>query len=234
MKQPLLLLALLGGTATAAQAQSAIAAGTISLGGSIGYSSSSTKESSSAGGTSFTDEGKRSQFNLAPTVGYFFADNLAIGLSFSYQAYSNGGSTYRTSSPGTNRAELDPATIIRVGPYVQYYKMLSDQFGVLGTLSGGYQSSKDSRYSGNSSSAVVQELKASGLYAGLTPGVIFFPIPKFGISAAVGGLGYSRLNYDYPTNSGTKPDSYEATESNFGLNFGIDQLQFGGTYYFGR
>ncbi len=234
MKRPLLLLALLGGTATAAHAQSAIAAGTISLGGSIGYSSSSSKESSSAGNTSFTDEGKRSQFNLAPAVGYFVADNLAIGLSLSYQAYSNAGSTYRTSSPGTNRAELDPATVIRVGPYVQYYKMLSDQFGVLGTLSGGYQSTKDSRYSNGGNNAVVQELKASGLYAGLTPGVIFFPIPKFGISAAVGGLSYNRLNYDFPTNNGTTPSGYEETSNDFGLTFGLDQLQFGGTYYFGR
>ena len=234
MKKQFLLLALLGGTATAAQAQSAIAAGTISLGGSIGYSSSTGKTSYSAGNTSFTDEGKRSQFSLVPTVGYFLADNLAIGLSLSYQAYSNAGSTYRTNSPGTNRAELDPATVIQVGPYVQYYKMLSDQFGVLGTLNGGYQSTRDLEYSSDRNSAVVQETKASGLYAGLTPGIIFFPIPKFGISAAIGGLGFSRLNYDYPTNSGTVPGGYERTQSDFGLTFGLDQLKFGGTYYFGR
>jgi hypothetical protein len=234
MKQHFLLLALLGGTATAAQAQSAIAAGTIALGGSIGYSSSTAKTSASAANTTISEETKRSQFSLSPSVGFFLADNLAIGLNFSYQAYSNAGSAYRTTSPGTNRAELDPATVIRVGPYVQYYKMLSDQFGVLGTLSGGYQSTKDSQYSGNGNSAVVQELKASGLYAGLTPGVIFFPIPKFGISAAVGGLSYNRLNYDYPTNAGTTPNNFEDTSNEFGLKFGLDQLQFGGTYYFGR
>ena len=121
MKHPLLLLALLGGTVTVAQAQSAIPAGTIALGGSIGYSSNDIKASGTAGNNPFAEEEKTSQFSLAPTVGYFVADNLAIGLSVSYQAFSNGGGYYRTSSPGTNRAELDPATVIRVGPYVQYY-----------------------------------------------------------------------------------------------------------------
>ena len=234
MKHHFLLLALLGSTATVAQAQSAISAGTIALGGSIGYSSNNIKASGSAGNNTFTEEEKASQFSLAPAVGYFIADNLAIGLSFSYQAFSNGNDYYRTSSPGTNRAELDPATVIRVGPYVQYYKMLSEQFGVLGTLSGGYQATKDLRYSGSGNNAVVQERKASGLYAGLAPGVIFFPIPKFGISAAIGGLSYDRLKYDYPTNSGTAPSGYESSASAFNLRFGLDQLQFGGTYYFGR
>ena len=167
-------------------------------------------------------------------MGYFVADNLAIGLSFGYQSFSNGGDPYGTSSPGTNRAELDPNTTIRVGPYVQYYKMLSDQFGILGTLSGGYQNSKELRYSSNNSNALVQERKGSGYYAGLTPGVIFFPIPKFGLSASIGSLGYNRLSYDYPTNAGNKPDGYESTTSEFGLGFGLNKLLFGGTYYFGR
>ena len=233
MKHHFLMLALLGGTATVAQAQSAISAGTIALGGSIGYSSTNAKTSGSAGSTTLTSEVKSSQFSLSPAVGYFVADNLAIGLSVSYQSFSNGGGRYRTSSPGTNQAELDPATIIRVGPYAQYYKMLSDQFGILGTLSGGYQSMKDSQYDGGRTQ-VVQEFKGSGYYAGLTPGVIFFPVPKFGISASIGSLRYDRMSYDFPTNSGTKPDNYENTASEFGLGFGLDQLQFGGTYYFGR
>ena len=32
----------------------------------------------------------------------------------------------------------------------------------------------------------------------------------------------------------TAPPDYKNTNSNFGAFFGLSQLQFGGTYYFGR
>lgn len=227
-----ILLALVAVSAQTAHAQS-IAAGTISLGGSIGYSSSTGKGSQTAGGTTFSTETKTSQFSFTPAVGYFVADNLAIGLELGYTAYRRPYDT-RTPAPATVRAELDPTTTLRVGPYVQYYKMVSEQFGVLGTLGGGYQSTREFDYTSNSGSALIAEQKASGYYAALTPGIIFFPIPKFGISASIGSLGYNRLNYDYPTNSGNKPDGYESKSSDFGARFGVSQLQFGGTLYLGR
>ena len=214
------------------QAQS-IAAGTVSLGGSIGYSRTTDKESSKVGTITTSSETKRSEFRFSPAVGYFVADNLAIGLEFGYAAYRQPYSSF-TPAPAGVRAELDPTTTLRVGPYVQYYKMLSEQFGVLGTLGGGYQSFRGFDYSRGGGNPLVVEQKASGLYAALTPGVIFFPVPKFGISASVGSLGYSRLNYDYPTNSGNKPDGYEESSSSVGASFGLAQLQFGGTFYLGR
>ena len=228
-----LLFALLAASTQLAQAQS-IPAGTVSLGGNIGYSRNSSKASStSPTGTTYTTESSTSQFNLAPLVGYFVADNLAIGLTFSYLAYSKPYNTY-TPAPSTVRAQLDPTTTLRIGAYAQYYKMLSEQFGFLGTLGGGFQTVRDYGYTSNSSNALISESKASGYYAGLTPGIVFFPIPKLGLTASIGSLSFDHLNYDYPTNQGNTPNGYEYYTNSFGANFGLSQLQFGGTWYFGR
>jgi hypothetical protein len=216
----ILLLALLAASTGAAHAQS-IAAGTISLGGNIGYSRSSTEFKVNAGRNSYTNEFTTSRFQFSPAVGYFIADNLAIGVNLGYTAERT---TTSNNSPGQPDPDNPEArTNLRVGPYVQYYKMLSEQFGVLGTLGAGYQNSTTP--STNNS----DETKANGFYAAITPGVIFFPIPKFGISASIGNLGYDRLKLDTDANSETS-----ASSNTFGASFGLSQLQFGGTYFFGR
>ena len=215
-----------------AQAQS-IPAGTVSLGGNIGYSRTSGKSSSSnPSGTTFTAETSTSQFTLAPSVGYFVADNLSIGLSLSYQAYNRYYTTY-TPAQGTQRPQLEPTTLFRIGVYGQYYKMLSEQFGFTGTLGAGYQTQHDYAYTGQGGTTI-SELKGSGYYAALTPGIVFFPIPKLGLTASIGSLGLDHLTYDYPTNAGNTPNGYENYSNTFGASFGLSQLQFGGTWYFGR
>ena len=234
VKKTLLSTALVA-AAQLAQAQS-IPAGTVSLGGNVGYSrstNSSSNSSNSNNSITYTAESTVSQFSFSPSVGYFVADDLAIGLTLGYQANRKPYTTY-TPAQGTVRAQLDPTTTFRLGVYGQYYKMLSEQFGFLGTLGGGYQTLRDYAYTSNSNNALISELKASGYYAELTPGIVFFPIPKLGLTASIGSLAFNRLSYDYPTNAGTAPNGYESKTSTFGASFGLSQLQFGGTYYFGR
>jgi hypothetical protein len=215
----LLYLAILSGAATTAQAQTAIPAGTILLGGGIGYSHQTQKAEILIGNTPSTGQSVRSQFLLAPSVGYFIADNLAIGLDLGYTASKN---KFTSAITGVTNS-LDPNTTLRVGPYVQYYKMLSDQFGILGTLAAGYQHGVTNGYV---TPSVTYQTKTNGYYAKLTPGLIFFPIPKLGISASIGSLAYDRTT--------EKPTTGAPVVSNFGASFGLDRLQFGGTYYFGR
>ena len=229
MKSWAVLALLTAGTATA-HAQS-IAAGTISLGGGIGYSRTSDKESSSFGGTNYSNELTYSQFSVRPVGSYFVADNLAVGLSLGYS--SAAVSTDQSPSRIGRREDLDPTTNFQVGPFVQYYKMFSEQFGVTGNLGAGYQSGTRFQYIGNTNDAY--ELNSSGYYAELTPGIVFFPIPKFAINASIGSLGYSRVNNDFPKGPFLQePDNFEDTSSTFGASFGLSQLQFGGTFFFGR
>lgn len=226
------LFALLAAGTQVVQAQN-IPAGTVSLGGSIGYSRNTSNDSRSFSNTTYTQETSSSQFDFSPSLGYFVADNLAIGINAGYSATRRGYTTF-TPSSATVRAELDPTTNLRLGVFGQYYKMLTEQFGVLGTLGVGYQSLRDYSYSNNGPNALIQEDRASGYYADLTPGIIFFPIPKLGLNASIGSLGFNRLNYDYPTNSGPTPSDYKSYSTSFGASFGLSQLLFGGTYYFGR
>ena len=205
MKKLLLLLTLIGGGAATARAQNSIAAGTVALGGSIGYDRSST-ETGLGGSTANVSE---SQFNFAPAASYFVADNLAIGLDLNL----------REQRPGNNRG-------LSVGPFVQYYKMFSEQFGLTGAFGAGYTLFDQSAVLGNQ----FFKFKSSGFYAGITPGIVFFPIPKFALNATIGRLGYSRVS----VNDDDAPAGYESSRSDFGARFGLNQLQLGGTFYFGR
>lgn len=219
MKNVLLLSFLIASTG-AAQAQS-IAAGTISLGGSIGYNRQSDESQFPLNGNSVNEERTTSSFQFSPSAGYFVADNLAVGLSL---GYSTSRTAFERTGPGsTNQEGANQGTSFRVGPYVQYYKMLSEQFGVLGTLGAGYVGS-------SSENNDVTISKARGGYASLTPAVIFFPIPKFGISASIGNLGYERQELK----SENSASGVETSVSGFGASFGLNQLLLGGTYYFGR
>jgi len=227
MKKPFLFIALLSGSISLAQAQTAIPAGTISLGGSIGYNRTSNESENTVAGNTYSFETSASQFFFSPSVGYFLADNLALGLNLGYTAASS--KTTNTGPGVTSPNSLDARTTLQIGPYVQYYKMISDQFGVLGTLGAGYLHSFTPSRAGSSSSTVI-ETTSSGFYTGLTPGVIFFPVPKFGISASIGSLGYQRVSVEDSNDS----DDESNHSSSFGASFGLSQLQFGGTFYFGR
>lgn len=238
----LFILALLAATAGTSYAQS-IKAGTVSLGGSVGYyRSSSTQSASYNTGSSpnptpysYTNENAYSQFSIAPSVGYFVADNLAIGAMLSYTSQKQKSSSSSSNGGiGSITPEMDPNTSLRIGVYAQYYKMLGEQFGLIGTLSGGYQTGTTYNLSNNQGTI---ETKGNGYYAGITPGIVFFPIPKLGISASIGSLGFDHYSYDFPTvtASGTiAPSNYENKTNTFAASFGLSQLQFGGTYYFGR
>ena len=79
---------------------------------------------------------------------------------------------------------------------------------------------------------------SSGYYADLTPGIVFFPVPKFGINASLGSLGFSHYRLTDSRYNDANGGSYSRGDknenNNFTANFGLDAFQLGGTYYFGR
>jgi len=216
----LFLLTLLSSLAGGAQAQTAIKAGTVQLGGNVGYWHTSSEAPGNTSGYYPTKSTTiNSQFVVAPSVGYFVADNLAVGISGAYKATHD---EYRQSSSATSSLKTKQ---YQVGAFVQYYKMVSEQFGFTGTLGGGYQ------YLGQPYNYGSSTLVSKGLYANIIPSVVFFPIPKLAIGASIGGISYASYNYDSPAGFNSS-DSYES--STFGASFGLSQLLFSGTYYFGR
>ena len=207
-----LLLLLLSGLAHIGFAQTAINAGTVELGGSINYLH---KEENTKSNTTYTSN--LDTFTATPYLGYFVANNLAVGVNLGYTVQETKDVYISPSSSPTYRTYSS----LRLGPYVRYYKLLTEQFGFTGTLSGGY--SRDSQ----PASSNTRDGKSSGFYSGFTPGIIFLPIPKLGIGASIGGLAYTRLSVH-------DTGSYSDVTSTFGASFGLAQLTFSGTYFFGR
>jgi hypothetical protein len=178
-------LALLGLTAGTAYAQTPLTKGRGLLSGSIGYHSDKT------GGQQQTD-----LFSLSPTIGYFIADNLALGVNGDLQI--QGDNSYYQGQ-----------TIYSVGPFARYYHFVggSDKFALYGQGSLGYR-----HYSNNSDG------RNQG-YIGITPGLAFFPIPRFGLEASLRGLSYA-----------TDFDKSHV----FDFGFSLQYIQIGASYYFGK
>ncbi|RYE91146.1 MAG: hypothetical protein EOO37_01090 [Cytophagaceae bacterium] len=174
-------LAFLGLTTSIAHAQTTpLTKGRGLLSGSIGYQSVKYRGSES-----------QDLFTFSPTVGYFVADNLAIGLNGNLQTYGSG-------AYGTNN--------FSVGPFVRYYRFVggSDKFALYGQGGVGYR-----HYSGSYRMG----------YVDITPGLAFFPVPRFGLEASLRGLSYS--------------SNFNDTHSfDFGLS--LQNIQLGAAYYFGK
>ena len=186
-------LALLVAAAGTSHAQS-IKAGTVSLGGNVGYYKVSNTQTvaygslnpGNPGGYNYTYDYSNSQFTIMPSVGYFVADNFAVGAMLEYNSQKqSASSTSSNGGMGSVMPETDPNTSLRLGLYAQYYQLLGEQFGLVGTLGGGYQRSTNYNPSNNQG---VAKTNGAGYYAGLTPGIVFFPVPKLGLSASMGGL----------------------------------------------
>lgn len=245
MKKIFLLALLAMGTAEA-RAQS-IAAGTTSLGGSIGYNQFSSNTSTVYSGNSsqnfnFSNDIKGHYFYLSPTVSYFVADNLAVGLVL---GYGNGMRVEdAVSNPAFTTVQHGRYTEVslRAGAFGQYYKMLNAQFGLTGRLGAGYQRLKQDRDGYNAANGATNYFTgtntSAGYYADLTPGIIFFPVPKFGINASLGSLGFSHYRLTDSRYNDANGGSYSRGDknenNNFTASFGLDAFQLGGTYYFGR
>jgi hypothetical protein len=210
-------------------AQTTIKAGTVQLGGNVGYSQQDSDNSityyTGANYISATQHTNNKSFSINPMAGYFIVDNLAIGLSV---GQSNSKNVYSYDIPNIIGSDLRSSQF-NLGAFAQYYRMLTDHFGLVGTLTMGYNhGTSQATYAngGNRSTS-------NGFSAGLIPSVVFFPISKFSIGASLGNVGYSsstsRLDsdtnvLDNGTNSG----------SSFGAFFGLSYLAFSGTYYLGR
>ncbi|MGI4870787.1 MAG: hypothetical protein ACRYFX_06350 [Janthinobacterium lividum] len=212
----------------ASYAQTAIKAGAIQLGGNISYSqsnSASTAPSSSIGGTSNTES---HSFSVAPSGGYFVADNLAVGLSVGYSSsYQYAAGPY-ASSPYSMRTKG-----FNVGPFVQYYRLLTNQFGLTGTVNASYGYSTSNYVYVYTSGIDNTDKNSKGYYANVVPGLVFFPVPKLALGAAAGGFFYNHLHSTTLDNL-TSTTLTDGNSSSFSANFGLSYLTFSGTYYLHR
>ncbi len=220
-----LLIAVLCVAAQVSQAQTPIKAGTVQLGGSVGYFHQNNDQpyyygNGSGGLNTTTQHVSGSNFSINPSVGYFVADNLAVGMNLGYTMGKNLVSYDDGILPGIDQRNKQ----LVLGAFLQYYQMFTDQFGLVGTLSAGY-SHGSSQY--NFASSNPGNGTSNGFIGAITPSLVFFPVPKFSLGASIGNLSYNHI-------TGKLDRSLINTTSSFGANFGLNSLAFSGTYYFGH
>ena len=168
------------------------------VGGSttLGFNNVSTTVSV---GNNSSDQPEVSTFSVTPSVAYFVADKIAVGLDLSY--------TSLTQKDGDSKVTLSSATIMPTGTY--YFKSASKIIPYLGAGIG-YASVKTTEtYKGDSDSYTVDGFawKAKG-------GILYLINQNIGVDL---GLGYNQFT-NKETISGTER---KTTVSTLGVNAGF-------------
>src|SRR5690606_27786883 len=130
-----------------------------------------------------TDDVKTESFEFIPRVGFFIADNIAIGGQLGYE--------FGKSEAGD--VETQDYNTLSVGAFARYYNKPANQFSLFGQLSIGYNSTKNN----------LSDQKENGFDVTIAPGISYFLSDNFALEATVGLLKYET----------SKPDGGESTNT---------------------
>ena len=150
-----------------------------------------------------TGDDKSSGFTVAPKVGFFVTDNIAIGGKIGF-------GSLKEEEAGVDTEDLARLT---VGAFGRYYFTPSSDFSLFGELGVDYTSEDDK----------LNDFKANEIGANLGLGLSYFVSGNFAIEATWAGLGY--------TSNDNGGDGAEKTNT-FGLGANLDSINFGVLYKF--
>lgn len=149
---------------------------------------------------------KNNSFTVAPSVGYFVSENIALGVSILYTQskyniddVANSESTTSTFNPSL---------------FGRYYFTPASKFSVFGHLQAGYVSGKTESNGGG-------EYKNDGFNAMAGAGLNYFISDHLALETVFGAINYSSYKYD----GGQK-------NSNFGINLNLSNVYLGLVYKF--
>ncbi len=193
-----LVLSILVVSALAFTTQAQTEKGKIMLGGNLAFESQKSDADNAKANTSF---------EIVPSVGYFVADNIAVGTGVGYSYDKNIG-TDRTSA-------------IVVSPFGRYYANLSDSFKFYGQLSVPMEfgNSKAVDATGNVGNKIGSTRQIG---VALSPGFAFFPSKKLGIELGLNGLSYTNYKVEDANENTVKGRGYDNVS--FGTNFFAPKL----------
>ncbi|GAB3302124.1 hypothetical protein [Hymenobacter tenuis] len=207
----------------AASAHAQTSAGRYLVSGLINYNKSENKFN----GSMNSQKSDYKILQLTTTVGYFIADNLAIGLSGNI----NNGKQIQTNDPNQGRYTYGYTTN-SFGPFVRYYKMITEKLGLYGQLDGGYTTGNSYSTSETSSSQSITTRRVSkGGMGAITPGLVFFPTEKLGLQLVLGNISY--VSTKDKSKSPAPVNDFGAKSSYFVSNFGLAYLNVGASLHLG-
>lgn len=160
-------------------------------------------------GSTKTGDFKTSDFEIAPSAGYFVTENIAVGVSVGYLS----------SKVDVGTADVKNSTFT-VGAFGRYYFTPASKFSIFGQLGVNYMS-YDNEF--DPETQTVGEFKGNGFGVKLAPGVSYFLTKNFALEASFGVLGFES----------TKPDADGAEKTN-SFDFGLDtrDIKLGLVYKF--
>ncbi|MBZ4043169.1 MULTISPECIES: outer membrane beta-barrel protein [Flavobacterium] len=146
---------------------------------------------------------KESGFEIAPKVGFFVTDNIAIG----------GRLGYRSDKAENAVTDTRDEARLSVGAFGRYYFTPSSDFSLFGELGVDYSSVDDK----------LADAKANEIGANLGLGLSYFVSSNFAIEATWAGLGF--------TSNDNGGDGVDKTNT-FGLGANLDSINLGVVYKF--
>lgn len=184
------MIAILGMLTSSAFAQTTT--GNMMIGGSFSINSGNQETTG--------DDVKTSSFSITPTLGYFVADNLAVGVNVGFNS-----NTYFNE---------DKQTSFNVGPFVRYYKFIADdKFAFVADA--GFNVG-----SGTYDSELFGERKFSNFNIYVSPGFAYFFSPKWSLDFQLSGISYNSSDPD-KDNDDDKSNSFEFGLSSFNPSLGF-------------
>lgn len=179
--------------------------GTISLGGALGFSSSTYQNT---GG-----EGKTNTVFIAPSAGYFLADGMELGLNV---AFSKASDEFDGDDAGST-------TETALGPYFKYYMFTANEdfaFTLNASLLFGF--SKDAP----PSDVDADDVKGKSLQFAISPGFSYFFTDKIGLDFQLQGLTFRKED--------PNTDADDDEESTFIFGVASFSPSLGFKFYFAR
>ncbi len=185
-----------------------IAKGTVYLSGTAAYSSTEDNN----------DDTKTEDFRIIPTVGYFVAPNLAIGVGVGY-ASSSEKATY---NDGFEKATLSAFV---VEPFVRKYWTLGDKLYIFGQLSVPMEFGNSKYEETENNTSFSDKVKYNSFGVSVKPGLDYFLNKNWTIEATIGEFGYNTTKWDVEGAQNTN-------NFNFGLN--LANVGIGVKYVFAK
>lgn len=175
-------------------------------------------------------------FSIAPNVGEFIADNLAIGLAINVGSNSNKYEYDPVSPVSFGSASKNAVMSYGLGIFMRSYKKVSNNlfFSINGQLNYLSQPGKmestteDPNYVYPPESPAIQYTRSSTIGLTFVPGLDYFITPHLGLRITFGNL---FVNTNSSKNITLQNDNKQ-TITSYGLNLNINSFTFGMNYYF--
>ena len=184
MKKPVVLIAFLLSAGTLLGQFTA--QGNFMMGSTLGFSAANSTITQDYGTGDVAKENPTyTQFSIAPSVGYFLIDNLALGIGLDYTF-----NQVKNPNQATNK-DSD----LLFGPFARYYVPMTDDMSFFLEANFGFGNSSDDQDVGG----VPQNISTNIFAIGVGPGFTIFSSEAVGIETLVK---YNYARSDFDTNIG--------------------------------